>query len=126
MAGLLDWLNPLNALMDGLLTAQKQALDAKNDTARLAAEQDMAYWKGQIDLAMVAAQNDKWYSIRSLIGYCVLIMVFKLIVWDTVLGLGVTPNPGQLVLWITVTVIGFYFASKTAIDIARTLVVNKK
>ena len=126
MAGLLDWLNPLNALKDGLLTAQKQALDAKNDTARLAAEQDMAYWKGQIDLAMVAAQNDKWYSIRSLIGYCVLIMVFKLIVWDTVLGLGVTPNPGQLVLWITVTVIGFYFASKTAIDIARTLVVNKK
>tara|TARA_R110000868_G_scaffold85620_1_gene240716 strand:- start:106 stop:486 length:381 start_codon:yes stop_codon:yes gene_type:complete len=126
MAGLLDWLNPLNALKDGLLTAQKQALDAKNDTARLAAEQDMAYWKGQIDLAMVAAQNDKWYSIRSLIGYCVLIMVFKLIVWDTVLGLGVTPNPGQLVLWITVTVIGFYFASKTAIDIARTLVINKK
>lgn len=126
MAGLLDWLNPLTALKDGLLAAQRQYYDAKNDTERLKAEQDMAYWRGQIELATVAAQNDKWYSIRSLIGYCVFLLVFKIIVWDTVLGLGVTPNPGQLVLWITVTVIGFYFASKTAIDIARTLTVNRK
>lgn len=121
MAGMLDWLNPLNALKDGLLVAQRQYLDAKNDTERLKAEQEMAYWKGQIDLATVAATADKWYSVRSLIGYCVTMLVFKLIVWDTVLGLGVTPNPGSLVLWISVTVIGFYFASRTATDIARIL-----
>lgn len=126
MAGLLDWLNPLNALKDGLLTAQKQYLEAKNDDARLKAEQEMAYWKGQIELAQVAATADKWYSVRSMIGYCVTMLVFKIIVWDTVLGLGVTPNPGSLVLWITVTVIGFYFASRTATDIARILTVKKR
>ena len=115
---ILGLLNPLGALKDGLVAAQKQWLDANNDAPRLKAEENMAYFKGQIELAVAASRYDKWYSVRSLIGYCVT-LVAKLLVWDTVLGWGVTPNPGQLVMWITVTVIGFYFASKTAIDVAR-------
>lgn len=116
---ILGLLNPLGALKDGLVSAQKQWLDANNDASRLKAEENMAYFKGQIELAVAASSYDKWYSVRSLIGYCVVILVAKLLIWDTVLGWGVTPNPGQLVMWITVTVIGFYFASKTAIDVAR-------
>jgi hypothetical protein len=116
---ILGLLNPLGALKDGLVSAQKQWLDAKNDASRLKAEENMAYFKGQIELAVAASRYDKWYSVRSLIGYCVVLLVAKLLIWDTVLGWGVTPNPGQLVMWITVTVIGFYFASKTAIDVAR-------
>lgn len=126
MAGLLDWLNPINALKDGLLAAQRQHYEAKNSEERIAAEKEMAYWKGQIDLAVTAAQHDKWYSVRSLMGYCVTALVGKLIIWDTVLGLGVTPYPGELVTWISVTVIGFYFASRTAVDIARTIASGKK
>ena len=118
---ILGLLNPLGALKDGLVAAQKQWLDANNDASRLKAEENMAYFKGQIELAVAASRYDKWYSVRSLIGYCVVILVAKLLIWDTVLGWGVTPNPGQLVMWITVTVIGFYFASKTAIDVARIL-----
>lgn len=116
---ILGLLNPLGALKDGLVAAQKQWLDANNDASRLKAEENVAYFKGQIELAVAASRYDKWYSVRSLIGYCVVTLVAKLLVWDTVLGWGVTPNPGQLVMWITVTVIGFYFASKTAIDVAR-------
>lgn len=116
---ILSLLNPLGALKDGLVAAQKQWLDANNDASRLKAEENMAYFKGQIELAVAASRYDKWYSVRSLIGYCVVTLVAKLLIWDTVLGWGVTPNPGQLVMWITVTVIGFYFASKTAIDVAR-------
>ena len=116
---ILGLLNPLGALKDGLVAAQKQWLDANNDASRLKAEENVAYFKGQIELAVAASRYDKWYSVRSLIGYCVVILVAKLLIWDTVLGWGVTPNPGQLVMWITVTVIGFYFASKTAIDVAR-------
>jgi hypothetical protein len=116
---ILGLLNPLGALKDGLVAAQKQWLDANNDASRLKAEENMAYFKGQIELAVAASRYDKWYSVRSLIGYCVVTLVAKLLIWDTVLGWGVTPNPGQLVMWITVTVIGFYFASKTAIDVAR-------
>ena len=118
---ILSLLNPLGALKDGLVAAQKQWLDANNDASRLKAEENMAYFKGQIELAVAASRYDKWYSVRSLIGYCVVTLVAKLLIWDTVLGWGVTPNPGQLVMWITVTVIGFYFASKTAIDVARIL-----
>lgn len=118
---ILGLLNPLGALKDGLVAAQKQWLDANNDASRLKAEENMAYFKGQIELAVAASRYDKWYSVRSLIGYCVVTLVAKLLIWDTVLGWGVTPNPGQLVMWITVTVIGFYFASKTAIDVARIL-----
>lgn len=41
-------LNPFKALTDGLLQAQKQWNDAKNDTERLQAEQNIAFWQAQI------------------------------------------------------------------------------
>ena len=82
---ILGLLNPLGALKDGLVAAQKQWLDANNDASRLKAEENMAYFKGQIELAVAASRYDKWYSVRSLIGYCVVTLVAKLLIWDTVL-----------------------------------------
>jgi hypothetical protein len=40
--------NPLTTLKDGLLQAQKQWADAKNNTERLQAEQNIAFWQAQI------------------------------------------------------------------------------
>lgn len=117
---LLSWLNPLNALAGGLLEAQRNYYAAQNDSDRLKADTDIKFWQSQIDLAQVAAERDRWWSTRELIGKCVLIYLAKLIVWDTVFGLGVTQDPGATVNWITATVIGFYFASRSAEKIADT------
>lgn len=96
-------------------------LNAKNDHDRLEAEKAIKFYEGQIALAQTAAQNDKWHSPRTLMGWFATIYVGKLVVWDTVLKLGVTPDPGPQVTGIVMLVIGFYFGSKAATDIATKL-----
>ena len=120
---ILDWLGGgvIKQFTGPLLAAYQAKLDAQNDAERLAAEQQIAFFEGQIALAQTAAQNDKWWSTRELIGKCVLIYVAKLVVWDTVLAWGVTPDPGPVVGGIVMVVIGFYFGSKAASDIAAKL-----
>lgn len=105
-----------------LRQAYKDRLAAQNDAERLAAEERMAYWKGQVELAQAAASNDKWWSTRELIGKCVLAYVAKIVVIDTVLKLGVTPDPGPQVTGIVMVVIGFYFGSKALTDIGAKLI----
>jgi hypothetical protein len=111
----------LGPLKDGLLQAQQQYYTAQGDQAKLAAQENMAVWQGQIDLAIQASKTDRWYSIRNLIGYCVFLYVAKVIVLDTVLQLGITPNPGTQVTYIVMLVLGFFFASKSAETIASTI-----
>lgn len=53
--GLLDWLNPLSVLKDGLLQAQKQYHDAENDTQRIQAERDMVFWREQVEAGRISA-----------------------------------------------------------------------
>lgn len=116
---ILGWLigGGLSALTGPLERAYKAKLDAKNDADRLEAEKQITFFQGQIDLAQ-AAVNDPWYSPRSIMGFSAAVYVGKIIVWDTVLGLGVTPDPGSQVTGIVMMVIGFYFGSKAATDVA--------
>lgn len=112
----------LSALTGGLERAYIAKLNSKNDHERLEADKQIEFFKGQIELARAAAANDKWWSTRELMAKCVLILVAKLIVWDTVLGLGSTPDPGVTVNGILWTIIGFYYGSKAATDIAGKLI----
>lgn len=106
---------------DGLLKAQQQYLNAKNDTEKLVAEQNIQYWQNRVAVAQAAAQSDKFWSVRSIMGYTVALYVFKLIVWDTVLGWGVTPDPGPVIGTIVSVIIGFYFLSKPMEKVADAL-----
>lgn len=110
--------NIIGQLIGPLERAWDAKVKADTDAKRLEAEQQIAFFKGQIELATAAASNDKWWSVRSLMGYCAFAYVAKIVVWDTVLQLGVTPDPGVQVTGIVMTVIGFYFGSKAATDIA--------
>jgi hypothetical protein len=111
----------LSTLTGSLNQAYKDRLNAKNDAERIEADKQIAFFQGQINLATVAAQNDKWWSTRELIGKCALIYVFKIVVFDTVLGLGTTPDPGPQVTGIVMLVLGFYFGGKAVMDIAGKL-----
>lgn len=120
----LSWLagGGIAAIGKELRLAQQARLNAQNEQARLEADQNIAYWQGQMQLAQAAAANDKWWSTRELIGKCVLLYVAKIVVWDTVLKLGVTPDPGPQVTGIVMVVIGFYFGSKAVSDIGAKLI----
>ena len=123
LKAILDWLGGgvIKQFTGPLLAAYQAKLAAQNDAERLAAEQQIAFFEGQIALAQTAVQHDKWWSTRELIGKCVLVYVAKLVVWDTVLAWGVTPDPGPVVGGIVMVVIGFYFGSKAASDVAAKL-----
>ncbi len=119
--GLLDALNPLNAITGALTHAYEVHANAKNDKDRIAAEVEIEELKARRDVVIAASVNDRWWSPRTLMGWSVAIYVAKIIVWDTVLGLGITPNPGVIVGDIVKVVIGFYFLAKGAETVANTI-----
>lgn len=117
---MLGFLNPLTGITKALTSAYEKKLAAANDSQRIEAEKEIAFWEQRAEAAKGAAA-DPWFSPRTIMGWCVAIYVFKIIVWDTVLGLGVTRYPGEHVTFIVMTVIGFYFVSRGAETIATTI-----
>lgn len=110
---LLDFLNPINAITDGLVKWQLAKEQAKTDEGRIRAEVEIKTLETRRDLQVAAAQYDKWWSFRTLMGWIVILFLGKIFVWDTVFGLGVTAYPGSLVMETTGIVVAFYFASET-------------
>lgn len=106
----------VDKLTGSLERAYAAKLAAQTNEEKLEADKQIAFFQGQIQLATVAAQNDRWWSFRSLVGYGVAFVVLKLLVWDTGLQWGSTPYPGTLVTGIILTVVGFNFGSKAVSD----------
>lgn len=119
---ILSWLNPVKAITDALANAYAAKLAAKNDAERVEADKQIAYFERQMDLAQTAAEHDKWYQPRPLMAYGATAFVLKLFVWDTVLGWGVTPDPGPTVTGLAMVIVGFYFGSKALGDFGARLV----
>lgn len=117
---ILSFLNPLSHITNALTSAYKLRLNAANDADRIKAEQDIAFWEQRADVVK-ATVNEPWFSPRMIMGWSVAIYVFKIIVYDTVFGLGVTYYPGEHVTFIVMTVIGFYFVSRGAETIATAI-----
>ncbi len=122
LAALFSWLNPLKPVLAALENAYQAKIKAANDAERIEADKQIAFFQGQIALAQTAAQSDRWWSPRSLMGFSAALYVAKIIVFDTVLQLGVTPNPGGQVTGIVLTIIGFYFGSKTVSDVGGRII----
>lgn len=100
-------------LVAGANKAWADKLAADTSEKKLEADKQIAFFEGQIALATTAASEDAWYSPRSLMGYCATIYVAKIVVWDTVWKLGVTPDPGPQVTGLVLTIVGFYYGSAT-------------
>ena len=120
---LLSFLNPLNAITDAIVKWQIAKETAKNDTERIEADVKIKELETRRDLQVAATINDRWWSPRTLIGWMVTVLLFKLIVWDTVLGLGVTANPGTLIKDIIAIVIAFYFGGEAIKSIGNSIAV---
>ena len=85
---------------------------AKNDKERIAAEERMNKTIALRDI-VVAEQHSKLTSwIRPAIAAPIAIYVWKLFVWDSVLELGSTPEPGNIMTWIISAVLGAFFLTR--------------
>ena len=123
-----SWLASLigGPVITGLINAYKARLDASNTQDRIAAylaakeiEAEIAARKEAS--AIIIAEQGRWYTaiIRPPLTFPLIIYLWKVIVWDKVLGLGTTdPITGMVADWIG-TIITAYVGGRSIEKAAR-------
>lgn len=92
--------------------AYRMRLEAETSEKKLEADQYIAHLQAQ-QAILLAEQNRLLTSwIRPALALPVVIYIWKIIVFDTVLGLGFTLDPGSFVNWVVVTVVGAYMLTR--------------
>lgn len=118
---LLDFLNPLNAITDGIVRWQIAKEDAKTNEEKLKADVKIKELETRRDLQISATINDKWWSPRTMFGWMGVAFFFKIVIWDTVLGLGVTAYPGSAVMDFATIVVSFYFGGEAIKSVGNSI-----
>jgi hypothetical protein len=129
---MLQWLAQFLAapVVNGFIAAYKARLDAANSRDRTAADLAAKAIAAEIEArksaaAIVIAEQGRWYTaiVRPLLAAPVIIYLWKVIVWDIVLGLGSTdPIGGDVGAWagmIVTTYVGGRSLEKIASTIWR-------
>ena len=123
-----SWLASLigGPVVNGLINAYKARLDASNTQDRIAA--DLAAKEIEADIvarkeasAVIIAEQGRWYTaiIRPLLAFPIIIYLWKVIVWDKVLGLGATdPLVGMIGDWAG-TILTAYVGGRSIEKVAR-------
>jgi hypothetical protein len=122
------WLASLigGPVMTGLINAYRAKLDAANTQDRVAADLAAKEIEAEIETrkqasAIIMAEQGRWYTaiIRPLLAFPLIIYLWKVIVWDKVLGLGSTdPITGVVAEWIG-TIITAYVGGRSIEKAAR-------
>ena len=92
-----------------------EAQNAETDQARIAKEEEVEILRAQRDVQIAEAGNNWNRIMRALLAVPVVILLWKIIVWDKALGQWTGGVTGALDsnLWIVVsTVLGFYFLDR--------------
>jgi hypothetical protein len=125
-----SWLATLigGPVITGLINAYKAKLEAANIQDRIAA--DLAAKEIEAEIAarseasrIILAEQGRWYTaiIRPLLALPIIIYLWKVIVWDKVLGLGTTdPITGMIADW-TGMILAAYVGGRSIEKVARIL-----
>lgn len=115
-------------VVNGLLTAQKQKLDAAGShDARVTelAQASIALEKreAEVNAQVVIAEQGHWLtrSIRPMLGLSAAILTFKILVWDLALGEwthGRTDKLSEQAYWLLTTIVIAYMGGRTAEKVA--------
>lgn len=110
MIGLLVGLiNPLGRIVDKIADVRVRLASEQNTSARIALEEEVAALQARRDV-ILAAQSDpmeRWVRIGFALPFVA--YVWKLVVWDKLLGWGVTDNLSADLWNILYIVLGGYF-----------------
>lgn len=118
----------LGPIINGLLTAQKQKLDAVGsheavtvDLAKRTFELDQK--EAEVNASVVIAEQGNWItrSVRPMFALPFIIFCWKVVVWDKVLGLGTT-DPLDPKMWgVFMAVVIAYMGGRSAERVADKL-----
>jgi hypothetical protein len=111
-------------VIKGLIDAYQARLKAGNVESKIAADLAAGEIAAQVSesnaiLQYRTAEIGHWYEPDKLMGYFVAAYFGKLLVWDKVLGLGITDPLGGFAANTANLVVSFYFAKRAFENIAR-------
>ena len=111
----------LKTVTQGIIEARRDVQRARNATERLEAEKDVAQLQAQQTILL--AEQGSWMTrpIRALFALPFIIYNMKIVVWDKVLGLGVTDVLSNQMMQVEMIVIGAYFVGRPLEKAARRL-----
>lgn len=128
MSAFLGWLGNLlgGPFARAAVDAYRAKLAAENTSEKIAADlaaRELAVEQRERELAnaMVLAEQGRWYTAvpRPLFAIAFIIYVWKVVVWDKVLGLGTTDAlTGDMSQWATI-VLTAYFGGRSLEKIVR-------
>ena len=115
-------------IINGFLDAYKAKLDSQNTQGAQAAEVARAALLAEVDArksanAIIIAEQGRWYTamVRPLLALPVIIYLWKVIVWDKVLGWGTTDViAGDVGIWAG-TIVTTYVGGRSLEKIAKTI-----
>jgi hypothetical protein len=126
----LGWLGNLlgGPFARAAVDAYRARLSAENTSEKIAADlaaRELAVESREAELASqaVLAEQGRWYTAlpRPLFALAFIIYVWKVVVWDKVLGLGTTdPLSGDVAQWAMI-VLTAYFGGRSLEKVARIL-----
>ncbi len=125
-AWLAQWLTA--PIINGFLAAYQKKLDASNTAGQQAVDVTKAALLAEIEArkeakAIIIAEQGRWWTSlpRAVVQYSFAIFVFKVVVYDNVLGLGTTdPLGGDVAVWAG-WVMGLWFGGRTVEKVAQTI-----
>jgi hypothetical protein len=130
MTALLAWLGNLlgGPFAKAAVDAYRAKLTAENASEKLAADlaaRELAVMQRESEVAaqLTTAEQGRWYTAlpRPLFAGAFVIYVWKVVVWDKVLGLGTTdPLSGEVARWAMI-VLTAYFGGRSLEKVARIL-----
>lgn len=129
-AMVLSWLGNLlgGPFAKAAVDAYRAKLSAENTSEKIAADlaaRELAVESREAELAtqIVIAEQGRWYTAlpRPLFAFAFIIYVWKVVVWDKVLGLGSTdPLSAEVAQWAMI-VLTAYFGGRSLEKVARIL-----
>jgi len=127
---MLQWLASLITapVVHGVIEAYKARLSAQNSEGQMAADLAAKAIAAEIEArksadALIMAEQGRWYTaiIRPLLALPVVVFMWKVIVWDKVLGLGSTDAlTGDVARW-SGAIVTTYVGGRSLEKIAKTI-----
>jgi len=130
LATILGWLGNLlgGPFAKAAVDAYRARLSAENTSEKIVADlaaRELSVERRERELAaqVVIAEEGRWYTAlpRPLFAFAFVVYLWKVVVWDKVLGLGTTDTlSGDVAQWATV-VLTAYFGGRSIEKVARIL-----
>ena len=119
---------PTAPVVNGVIEAYKAKLSAQTSEGQMAADLAAKAIAAEIEArksadALISAEQGRWYTaiIRALLALPVVVFMWKVIVWDKVLGLGTTDAlTGDVATW-SGAIVTTYVGGRSLEKIAKTI-----